>query len=189
MRWRCRAAVGGKTTCAALPCRLRAHRSELISSIPTLFGVPDAIELIGVDGLRARAGRIFVTTVSFGTSRACYLVWDAPAGRTAVENLTSEGQFNQFFDGARRKLVGQAYLLTGDFQEAQDLVREVLLRAWQRWDRVSTLEDPHCGGRNEHLGDRNRTQDIRGHGTGLVVASSCRGRPRARGRDRGYEGR
>ncbi|MGA3221696.1 MAG: SigE family RNA polymerase sigma factor [Acidimicrobiales bacterium] len=60
-----------------------------------------------------------------------------------MENLTSEGQFNQFFDGARRKLVGQAYLLTGDFQEAQDLVQEVLLRVWQRWDRVSTLEDPH----------------------------------------------
>jgi hypothetical protein len=35
-----------------------------------------------------------------------------------VENVTSEGQFSQFFDGARRKLVGQAYLLTGDFQEA-----------------------------------------------------------------------
>jgi RNA polymerase sigma-70 factor (ECF subfamily) len=61
-----------------------------------------------------------------------------------VENLTSEGQFNQFFDGARRKLVGQAYLLTGGFQEAQGLVQEVLLRVWQRWDRVSTLDDPHA---------------------------------------------
>jgi RNA polymerase sigma-70 factor, ECF subfamily len=61
-----------------------------------------------------------------------------------VESSTSEGQFREFFDGARRKLVGQAYLMTGDFQEAQDLVQEVLVRAWKRWERVSTLDNPHA---------------------------------------------
>ncbi|MGO8670474.1 MAG: carboxypeptidase regulatory-like domain-containing protein, partial [Capsulimonadaceae bacterium] len=59
---------------------------------------------------------------------------------TAQPITVTAGQFTRvnfsvptgviFFDGARRKLVGQAYLLTGDFQEAQDLVQEVLLRVW-----------------------------------------------------------
>jgi len=59
-----------------------------------------------------------------------------------VEGSASQEDYGRFFDATRRKLVGQAYFLTGDLQEAQDLVQEVLLRAWQHWDRVSTLDDP-----------------------------------------------
>ena len=44
--------------------------------------------------------------------------------------------------------LGQAYLLSGNSQEAQDLVQEALLRAWQNWGRVRHLDDPQAWARH-----------------------------------------
>src|ERR1700721_2849237 len=55
----------------------------------------------------------------------------------------SEREFDHFYEVVHRPLVGQAYLLTGDLEWAEDLVQETLVRAWQRWDRVGQLQDPH----------------------------------------------
>jgi RNA polymerase sigma-70 factor (ECF subfamily) len=52
------------------------------------------------------------------------------------------GSFDAFFDDQQRSLLGLAYVLTGDIEEARDLVQEVFVRVWQRWDRVSSMEDP-----------------------------------------------
>jgi RNA polymerase sigma-70 factor (ECF subfamily) len=51
-------------------------------------------------------------------------------------------QFEPFFDRTFPALVGQAYLLTGDLQEAQDLAQEALTRAWDRWPLLSAYDDP-----------------------------------------------
>ncbi len=56
--------------------------------------------------------------------------------------------FDTFFDGEQRSLLGQAYVLTGDIEEARDLVQEVFVRVWQKWDRVSSLEDPAAWARH-----------------------------------------
>jgi len=48
-----------------------------------------------------------------------------------------------FFIVAKASLMGQAYLLTGDVEEARDLVQETLLRAWKNWSRIVGYEDPH----------------------------------------------
>jgi RNA polymerase sigma-70 factor (ECF subfamily) len=53
-----------------------------------------------------------------------------------------EQEFSRLFERAGRSLLAQAYLLTGDRQESQDLVQEVFLRAWRGWKRVSVLENP-----------------------------------------------
>jgi RNA polymerase sigma-70 factor (ECF subfamily) len=45
------------------------------------------------------------------------------------------------YQRSERSLLAQAYLLTGDRQESQDLVQEAFLRAWREWERVSTLEN------------------------------------------------
>jgi RNA polymerase sigma-70 factor (ECF subfamily) len=50
--------------------------------------------------------------------------------------------FDEFFSEHRGSLFAQAYALTGDLDEAQDLVQEVMLRTWQRWDRVSQMDRP-----------------------------------------------
>jgi RNA polymerase sigma-70 factor (ECF subfamily) len=47
-----------------------------------------------------------------------------------------------FFGVAKASLMGQAYLLTGDVEEARDLVQETLLRAWKSWSQVSGYDDP-----------------------------------------------
>jgi RNA polymerase sigma-70 factor (ECF subfamily) len=49
--------------------------------------------------------------------------------------------FRRLFERTGRSLLAQAYLLTGDRQEAQDLVQETFLRAWRNWARVATLDN------------------------------------------------
>jgi RNA polymerase sigma-70 factor, ECF subfamily len=50
--------------------------------------------------------------------------------------------FDDFFYKQRRSLLAHAYVLTGNADDAQDLVQEVLLRVWQKWDEVSKLDSP-----------------------------------------------
>ncbi len=50
--------------------------------------------------------------------------------------------FDEFFSEQRGPLFAQAYALTGDVDEAQDLVQEVMLRTWRRWTRVSQMDRP-----------------------------------------------
>jgi RNA polymerase sigma-70 factor (ECF subfamily) len=57
---------------------------------------------------------------------------------------TAQGDldFDRFVEREYKVLLRQAYALTGDAQESQDLVQETLLRAWRRWSRVSRLDAP-----------------------------------------------
>ena len=61
-----------------------------------------------------------------------------------MEGSNAEEEFDRLFEASKRLLIGQAYLLTGDLQDAQDLVQEAFLRAWKDWERVSTLDDPQA---------------------------------------------
>lgn len=49
-------------------------------------------------------------------------------------------EFRQLFKQSSGNLLGEAYLLTGDQQEAQDLVQEVFLRAWRSWPRLAAAQ-------------------------------------------------
>ena len=50
--------------------------------------------------------------------------------------------FDAFYAASRPRLVGQLVALTADPQEAQDVVQEAFLRAWDRRAHVATLSDP-----------------------------------------------
>jgi len=50
--------------------------------------------------------------------------------------------FETFVDAESARLHGALRLLTRDRADAEDLMQEALLRVWERWDRVRTLEDP-----------------------------------------------
>lgn len=60
---------------------------------------------------------------------------------------TREGEFDRFFEKERRALLRQAYALTGDAQEAQDLVQDTLLRVWRNWRKVGALDCPEAWAR------------------------------------------
>ena len=50
--------------------------------------------------------------------------------------------FDDFFSEQRGPLFAQAYALTGNVEEAQDLVQETMIRTWRRWSRVSQMDRP-----------------------------------------------
>jgi RNA polymerase sigma-70 factor (ECF subfamily) len=57
-------------------------------------------------------------------------------------------EFGHFFDEAKPRLVGQAYLFTGNLQDSQDAAQETLFRAWRDWEHVGRLEDPQAWARH-----------------------------------------
>jgi RNA polymerase sigma-70 factor (ECF subfamily) len=50
--------------------------------------------------------------------------------------------FDAFYHGAFRRLVGQLFLVTGDLQEAEDVVQEAFARASVRWGRLRDYDVP-----------------------------------------------
>jgi len=59
------------------------------------------------------------------------------------ESLQDEGaEFERFFAAVSGSLVGQAYVLTGNVEEAQDLAQEALVQAWRNWPRLRGYDDP-----------------------------------------------
>src|SRR5205823_7834693 len=50
--------------------------------------------------------------------------------------------FADFFEAESRRLGRAIYLLTGDAQEAEDLVQEAMARAFERWERVGAMAHP-----------------------------------------------
>ena len=55
---------------------------------------------------------------------------------------TEDGGFAQFVEARRRALQRTAWLLTGDWALAEDLVQTALVRSWPRWERIRRRDDP-----------------------------------------------
>ncbi len=58
--------------------------------------------------------------------------------------MRDDGSFDAFYVGTKRRVTHQLYAMTGDLGEAQDVAQEAYARAWQRWSRISTYEDPEA---------------------------------------------
>ena len=54
----------------------------------------------------------------------------------------TESTFELFFDANRKRLYGSFCLITGNRHEAEKIVQDAFLKMWERWDRVSRLDDP-----------------------------------------------
>jgi RNA polymerase sigma-70 factor (ECF subfamily) len=50
--------------------------------------------------------------------------------------------FEAFFEENRARLFGALCLVTGNRHEAEEIAQDAFLKLWERWDRVSGLEDP-----------------------------------------------
>jgi RNA polymerase sigma-70 factor (ECF subfamily) len=51
-------------------------------------------------------------------------------------------RFEDFFELHYVRLFRALWLIARDSSEAEDIMQEAFLRLWERWDRISTLEDP-----------------------------------------------
>lgn len=58
--------------------------------------------------------------------------------------MVDEGGFDEFYLASRARLLRQLTVMTGDPELAADVLQEAHARAWERWRRVSRLEDPEA---------------------------------------------
>jgi RNA polymerase sigma-70 factor (ECF subfamily) len=59
-------------------------------------------------------------------------------GDAAAHQISFEG----FFEAERSRLLRALYLLTGNREEAEEVLQESFIAVWERWDRVGSMEDP-----------------------------------------------
>lgn len=52
--------------------------------------------------------------------------------------------FDTFYAASRGRLLGQLTLMTTDQEQAQEALQEAYLRAWLRWNRVRTMDNPEA---------------------------------------------
>jgi RNA polymerase sigma-70 factor (ECF subfamily) len=50
--------------------------------------------------------------------------------------------FDEFFLNQHESLFRAMYFVTGDRQDAEELMQDAFLRLWERWDQVGEIEDP-----------------------------------------------
>ncbi len=60
----------------------------------------------------------------------------------AGADVRTEAEFTDLYESHFSELAAQVCAYLGDATEAQDLVQEAFLRAWQRWDKVGGYEEP-----------------------------------------------
>ncbi|MET3804407.1 RNA polymerase sigma-70 factor (sigma-E family) [Nakamurella sp. UYEF19] len=93
--------------------------------------------------------------------------------------MTRAGSFEDFFGLEQRGLVRYAALLTGSVSQGEDIVQEVLVRLYLRWDQVQAGEGnilayARRAVTNEHLSWRRRwnTRNIHPTGAGTDLPDS-----------------
>ena len=64
------------------------------------------------------------------------------ASADPVEARDLAASFEAFVDAESARFHGALRLLTRDRADAEDLMQEALLRVWERWEHVRSLEDP-----------------------------------------------
>jgi len=58
--------------------------------------------------------------------------------------MRDTSEFDEFYTGSVKRVVGHVYVLTGSRSEAEDAVAEAYMRAWQRWQTVRDADSPEA---------------------------------------------
>jgi RNA polymerase sigma-70 factor (ECF subfamily) len=58
--------------------------------------------------------------------------------------MRDAADFDSFYAGTSRRVLGHVYAMTGNRAEAEDATAEAYLRAWDRWDTVSRCDSPEA---------------------------------------------
>jgi RNA polymerase sigma factor (sigma-70 family) len=63
------------------------------------------------------------------------------ADRHEPANDDASSDFETFFRTRHLRLQGALFLMTGNREEAKELMQDAFLKLWERWDRVRRMED------------------------------------------------
>jgi RNA polymerase sigma-70 factor (ECF subfamily) len=83
--------------------------------------------------------------------------------------MAADDDFDRFYLGARGRLVGQLFALTGDLHDAEDLVQEAFARAAADWRRIRAYDVPEFWVRRVAFNlAHNRGRRLKRHAAALV---------------------
>lgn len=59
-----------------------------------------------------------------------------------LEVAAPPANFEAFFEAEHPRLLRALFLVTGDAQEAEELMQDAFVAVWQKWDRVRSMDEP-----------------------------------------------
>ncbi|GLZ02484.1 SigE family RNA polymerase sigma factor [Actinoplanes sp. NBRC 103695] len=58
--------------------------------------------------------------------------------------MSDAAGFEEFYQGSRQRVLAFIYLRTNDLSEAQDVVQEAYMKAWQHWPSIDRHDNPEA---------------------------------------------
>ena len=58
------------------------------------------------------------------------------------ELVEARARFDEFFEGEHERLFKALYFVTGNRQDAEELMQEAFMKLWERWDELDRISDP-----------------------------------------------
>jgi RNA polymerase sigma factor (sigma-70 family) len=59
-----------------------------------------------------------------------------------VERVEARARFDEFFEDEHERLFKALYFVTGNRQDAEELMQDAFMKLWERWDEIDRIADP-----------------------------------------------
>jgi RNA polymerase sigma factor (sigma-70 family) len=59
-----------------------------------------------------------------------------------VERVEARARFDEFFEDEHEHLFKALYFVTGNRQDAEELMQDAFMKLWERWDQIDRISDP-----------------------------------------------
>jgi len=59
-----------------------------------------------------------------------------------AERVEARARFDEFFEDEHEHLFKALYFVTGNRQDAEELMQDAFMKLWERWDRIERMSDP-----------------------------------------------
>jgi RNA polymerase sigma factor (sigma-70 family) len=66
----------------------------------------------------------------------------AVSERQASIDPQGSARFEAFFEAEHARLLRALFLVTGNRQEAEEIMQDAFVAVWERWDRVAAMDEP-----------------------------------------------
>jgi RNA polymerase sigma factor (sigma-70 family) len=59
-----------------------------------------------------------------------------------AERVEARARFDEFFEDEHERLFKALYFVTGNRQDAEELMQDAFMKLWERWDQINRISDP-----------------------------------------------